>query len=194
LVRFKHFRTIIISKLSPSFNFFPSPRDIGVIIKQVKLEIERERGQSEGKDDYDIESKSKNTRAIKLFSEGKTPVDVAVGLDLPADEVQEIYRQFLGLKNMHKLVEVYDEMQNYLPSLLELFRIIESRGMNKNDILNVLTIINTGQVPFLQKKVSSLTSGIDWLENEIKKKEYNLLMLNKCNGSRAYQRRGRIEL
>lgn len=183
MVRFKHFRTIIISKLSPSFNFFPSPRDIGVIIKQVKLEIERERGQSEGKDDYDIESKSKNTRAIKLFSEGKTPVDVAVGLDLPADEVQEIYRQFLGLKNMHKLVEVYDEMQNYLPSLLELFRIIESRGMNKNDILNVLTIINTGQVPFLQKNVSNLTSGIDWLENEIKKKEYNLLTLNKCNGS-----------
>lgn len=49
---------------------------------------------------------------------------------------------------MYKLVEVYDEMQNYLPSLLELFRIIESRGINKNDILNVLKIINTGQLPY----------------------------------------------
>ena len=39
---------------------------------------------------------------------------------------------------MHQLVEVYDEMENYLPSLLELFRIIESRGINKNDIINVL--------------------------------------------------------
>ena len=41
-------------------------RDIGVIIKRVKLEVERERGQLEEKDDYDIdiESKSKITQAI----------------------------------------------------------------------------------------------------------------------------------
>ena len=163
-----------------------SPRDIGVIIKKVKLEVERERGQLEEKDDYDTESKSKNTQAIKMFSEGKTPVDVVIGLDLRPDEVQEIYRQFLELKNMYKLVEVYDEMENYLPSLLELFRIIESRGINKNDILNVLKIINTGQLPYLQKKVANLTYGIDWLENEIKKKEYNLSALNNMTRELTY--------
>jgi hypothetical protein len=113
-----------------------------------------------------------------MFSEGKTPVDVVIELDLPADEVREIYRQFLELKNMYKLIEVYDEMQNYLPSLLELFRIIESRGINKNDIIDVLMLINTGQVPFLQKKVANLTSAASWLENEIKKKEYNLSVLD----------------
>jgi hypothetical protein len=86
-----------------------SPRDIGVIIKKEKLEVERERGQLEEKDDYDIGSKSKNTRAIKLFSEGKTPVDVVIALDILADEVRGIYRQFLEFKNMHKLVEVYNE-------------------------------------------------------------------------------------
>ena len=164
-----------------------SPRDIGAIIKKVKLEVERERGQLEEKDDYDIESKSKNTQAIKLFSEGKTPVDVVIGLDLPADEVREIYRQFLELKNMHKLVEVYDEMQNYLPSLLELFRIIESRGINKNDIIDVLMLINTGQLPYLQKKVANLTSAASWLENEIKKKEYNLSTLNNRTRELTYR-------
>ena len=155
-----------------------SSRDVSAIIKRVKLQVERERGQLEEKDDYDTESKSKNTQAIKMFSEGKTPVDVVIGLDLPADEVQEIYRQFLELKNMYTLVEVYDEMQNYLPSLLELFRIIESRGINKNDIIDVLMLINTGQVSYLQKKVANLTSAASWLENEIKKKEYNLSVLD----------------
>jgi hypothetical protein len=153
-------------------------RDIGAIIKRIKLEVERERGQLEEKDDYDTESKSQTTQAIKMFSEGKTPVDVVIELDLPADEVREIYRQFLELKNMYKLIEVYDEMQNYLPSLLELFRIIESRGLNKNDIVDVLMLINTGQVPFLQKKVANLTNAIEWLGNEIKKKEYILSTLN----------------
>ena len=122
-----------------------------------------------------------------MFSEGKTPVDVVIELDLPADEVQEIYRQFLGLKNMHKLVEIYDEMQNYLPSLLELFRIIESRGINKNDIIDVLMLINTGQVPYLQKKVANLTSAASWLENEIKKKEYNLSTLNSRTRELTYR-------
>ena len=164
-----------------------SPRDIGVIIKKVKLQVERERGQLEEKDDYDTESKSKNTQAIKMFSEGKTPVDVVIGLDLRPDEVQEIYRQFLELKNMYKLVEVYDEMENYLPSLLELFRIIESRGINKNDIIDVLMLINTGRLPYLQKKVANLTSAVSWLENEIKKKEYNLSTLNSRTRELTYR-------
>jgi hypothetical protein len=89
---------------------------------------------------------------------------------------------------MHKLVEVYDEMENYLPSLLELFRIIESRGINKNDIINVLKIINTGQLAYLQKKVANLTDGVDWLENEIRKKEYNLSILD--NRTRGLTYRG----
>jgi hypothetical protein len=167
-----------------------SPRDICVIIKKVKLQVERERGQLEEKDDYDTESKSKNTQAIKMFSEGKTPVDVVIALDLPADEVREIYRQFLELNNMYNLVEVYDEMQNYLPSLLELFRIIESRGIDKNDIIDVLLLINTGQVPFLQKKVANLTSAASWLENEIKKKEYNLSILNSGTRELTYREDG----
>ena len=76
---------------------------------------------------------------------------MAIESDLPADEVREIYHQFLELKNMYNLVEVYDEMENYLPSFLELFRIIESRGINKNDIIAVLMLINTGKLPYLQK-------------------------------------------
>lgn len=76
------------------------------------MQVERERGQLEKKDDYDTESKSKNTQAIKMFSEGKNLVDIVIVLDLPPDEVREIYRQFLELNNMYKLGEVYDEMQN----------------------------------------------------------------------------------
>jgi hypothetical protein len=155
-----------------------SPRDIGIITNKVKAEIERESGQLEVKVDYDIKARSKTTQAIKLFSEGKKLVDVVITLDLPPEDARIMYREFLGLKNMHKLVEVYDEMQNYLPSFLELFRIVESRGMNKDDIIDVLNLINTGQLPYLQKKVANLTYGINWLENEIKKKEYNLSILH----------------
>jgi hypothetical protein len=160
-------------------------RDIGAITNGYRQEIERVKGHVEERNDHDI--KSKSTQAIKLFSEGKDFVDVVIALDLPPDEVREMYRQFLELKNMHKLVEVYDEMENYLPSLLELFRIIESRGINKNDIIDVLKIINTGQLPYLQKKVANLTDGVDWLENEIRKKEYNLSILDNRTRELTYR-------
>jgi hypothetical protein len=165
-------------------------RDIGVITNKVKAGIERESGQLEEKLDYDIKSKSKTTQAIKLFSEGKNLVDVVVALDLPPEDARIMYREFLGLKNMHKLVEVYDEMQNYLPSFLELFRIVASRGMNKNDIIDVLTLINTGQLPYLQKKVVNLTYAVNWLENEIKKKRYNLSILDNRTRELTYIEEG----
>jgi hypothetical protein len=47
--------------------------------------------------DYNVKSNSKITQAIQLFSEAKAPVDVVIALDIPADEVGEIYRQFLEL-------------------------------------------------------------------------------------------------
>jgi hypothetical protein len=56
--------------------------------------IKRENGQMEEKgDDYDVKSKSKTAKAIKLFSEGKNLVDVVIALDLQPDEVRTIYQQ-----------------------------------------------------------------------------------------------------
>jgi hypothetical protein len=81
-------------------------------------------------------SKSKTTQAIKLFSEGKTPVDVVVALDLQPDDVQGIYQEFLKLQNMHELVSVFDEIQNHLSSFLELFRIFHARGLEKIALLS----------------------------------------------------------
>jgi hypothetical protein len=69
-------------------------RDIGAITRKVKLEADG--GQLE--EDDDIKSKSKTTQAIKLFSELETPVEVAIALDLPVDQVQAIYREYWELE------------------------------------------------------------------------------------------------
>jgi hypothetical protein len=150
---------------------------IGTILKEYKQEIERENGQLEERND-DIKSKSKITQAIKLFSEGKNLAEVVIALDLPANEVRAIYREFLELNNMHKLVKVYDEMRNYLPSLLELFRLIVHRGLDKNDIITIANAISTGQLQYMKKRIQNMTDAENWLENQIEKKEYYLKSLN----------------
>jgi hypothetical protein len=60
-----------------------SIRDISDVIKRHQENIERENGQLEDRsDDYNIKSKSKTTQAIKMFSEGQSPTDVVIELDL----------------------------------------------------------------------------------------------------------------
>jgi hypothetical protein len=75
-------------------------------------------------------------------------VDVVKELDLPPDKVQEMYQQYLQLKNIEELVKVFDE--NYLPSFLELFRIFHSSdiveyGTIEVDTGHTMTTLHLGQ-------------------------------------------------
>jgi hypothetical protein len=75
-------------------------RDIGAAIRKAKLEADGERDQIE---DDDIKSKSKITQAYKLFSELNTPVEVAIELDLPADQVMATYQEYWKLNGMYEI-------------------------------------------------------------------------------------------
>ncbi|MFZ0510540.1 MAG: hypothetical protein WAM14_02940 [Candidatus Nitrosopolaris sp.] len=109
-------------------------RDIGAIINRLKSEAEREAGYID-EEEIDTEPKSKESQAFKLFSKGKTPVEVVIALDLPADEVRAIYRDYWALNVMHKLVEVYEEIRPYLSSILRLHKIVKEQGMGENEVI-----------------------------------------------------------
>jgi regulator of replication initiation timing len=155
-------------------------RDIGAIIKKVKSEADRERGQLG--DDDDIKSKSKTTQAIKLFSELETPVEVAIALDLPADQVHAIYLEYCKLDGMYRLAQIYDEAKYDLHDLLALHRIAKDRGMEKQDIINVLEFVKHNQLRTLQAKVESLRNDIDRLEDEKTKAKIEYFRLKRMIG------------
>jgi hypothetical protein len=113
-------------------------RDIGAITKKVRLKADGERDQLE---EDDIESKSKITQAIKLFSELKSPVEVAIALDLPANQVRAIYREYWELEGMYGLSQIYEEAKYDLDDLLRLHRIVLALGMEKHDIISAFELI-----------------------------------------------------
>jgi hypothetical protein len=75
-----------------------------------------------------------------------------IALEIAADEVRAIYRDFCGLNNMHQLVEIYDEIEDYLPSLLGLHRLVKNQGMGEQEIVNVLKLANSNEIQLLQTK------------------------------------------
>ena len=154
-------------------------RDIGAIINKWKGETEREKCKLEGVYDYNVKSNSKITQAIQLFSEGKAPVDVVIALDIPADEVRAIYREYWELKGMHKLNVIYEEAKNTLPSVLKLHKLVKEQGMAENEVINVLRLANNNELSYLQDKVDYLRNEINNLKLEKAECTNHVLTLSK---------------
>ena len=154
-------------------------RDIGQILNKLKEEKRRQEGDLDERDDVNDTSKSKVTQAIKLFSEGKTPIDVAIALDLPADEVRAIYREYWELKGMYRLAQIYEEAKYDLRTFLRLHKIVNDLGMGEQEIINVLKLANNNELPYLQEKVEYFRNQINILELEKSKCTNDVLALNR---------------
>ena len=66
--------------------------DIGKIIRKMN---------GQNNDCIDLKDKSIETRAIYLFSIGRTPLEVAIELNLPASEVHNMQEEFWALNQLH---------------------------------------------------------------------------------------------
>ncbi|HYA82663.1 MAG TPA: hypothetical protein VEH06_04335 [Candidatus Bathyarchaeia archaeon] len=149
-------------------------RDIGAIINKAKLQAERERGYTN-----DEEPKSPESRAFKMFSEGKSPVEVAIALDQPGDRVRAFYREYWELTGRYKVAQIYDEARYNLYDLLKLHKVVKNLGMEENDLVKVLELAKHNELEHLQWKVEYLRNEVNMLEKEKWKSTNQILKLNR---------------
>jgi transposase len=79
-------------------------RDIGSILKKSGEKEEEE------KEEKQPSLLSPSTQAYHLFSKSKTPLQVAIALDLSEYETTKFYQEYWNLKQMHELRMVYEEI------------------------------------------------------------------------------------
>ena len=97
-----------------------SPRDIRVILNKVvekKIEGSKEEDNINSKKERQL---SVSAQAYKLFSEGKTPLEGAIALNLTESEATKFYREYWKLKQLHNLNMVYEELKDDIESFLRL--------------------------------------------------------------------------
>lgn len=51
-----------------------------------------------------------------------------------------MHREYLELTGRYKLAQIYDEARYDRPGLLRLYRIVQSLGLNEQDMINVLDL------------------------------------------------------
>ena len=117
-----------------------------------------------------ITKSSLSSRAFKLFSDGKRPVQVAIDLDIDCEKVRKFWTEFLQLQNMKKLYNIYIENEYHLD---DLFRIYYFMLRNEIPIKNCEDVLRAANdVINLNQMISNLKGEIEKLNQT--KNNYSL--------------------
>src|SRR5215203_2230287 len=162
-----------------------SPRDTGVILNKV---IEEKREREEGVKQQDNTCAEKNqeqkyeqhpslsTQAYRLFSERKTPLEVAIALNLRESEATKFYKEYWKLKRLHNLTLIYEETKGDIEPFLKLYRLSKAKGMGLKQVVNLLAIANN-DLPAVEEKFKRLRNDMNMLQFQRRIDERNLSQL-----------------
>jgi hypothetical protein len=110
-------------------------RDIGVILNKAveeKTEGSKERDDAGKNQPEEEQNLSLPAQAYKLFSDRKTPLEVAIELNVGESEVTKFYREYWKLKQLHNLNMVYEELRGDIEPFSS-FAVL--MGQNNNNIV-----------------------------------------------------------
>jgi hypothetical protein len=120
------------------------------------------------------QSTSINSRAFELFSEGKTPLDIAIKLNLRADEAIRLHHEYFMLLGCNEFTKVYPRIKDDPWPFVNLYRLIMEKQMSTEHVMKLLEIANN-DLPLIELKYENL------------KKELNLLDYKKNNANKDYR-------
>jgi hypothetical protein len=162
-----------------------SPRDIGVILNKVvegkkteglKEELQQQDNNTDTQKNQE-QHLSLSTQAYKLFSEGKTPLEVSIALNLRESEATKFCRQYWKLKQLHNLNMVYEEIKDDVTSFLKLYNLSKGKGLGIQQIVDVLAVANN-DLPAIEERFKRLRNDISMLQSQKHTCKRNLYQLN----------------
>jgi hypothetical protein len=130
-------------------------RDIGAILNKAIEEKETSKEQAE--------KMSQSTQAYKLFSEGKSPVQVAIALNIREPEVAKFYVEYWKLVQLHSLNWVYEQVKDDIRYFVKLYISAKVARMGVEQVVNLLKIANN-DLPLVEHKCERLKREVDDLE------------------------------
>jgi hypothetical protein len=141
-----------------------SPRDIAVILnKVIEEKTEGEEGIKQNNNDGDKNQQCLSAQAYKLFSNRKTPLEVAIALNLRESEATKFYKEYWKLKQLHNLNMVYEETKGDIEPFLKLYKLAKRKGIGVRHVVDILAIANN-DLPNIQYRYERLKREVNKLE------------------------------
>jgi DNA-binding CsgD family transcriptional regulator len=147
-----------------------SLRDIGFILKkgQVNHGITATIMDNGNNSNNNKPANEKATQAYKLFSEGKTPVEVAIQLSLSEKEVTKYYMEYWRLKGLYGLYHIYQESKGNLSYFLNIYTLVKRQAITADNIEWFVNMVNIGtyKIPDLQKQYAKLQDEVQVIDHQ----------------------------
>jgi hypothetical protein len=154
-----------------------SPRDIHAIIKEEKAKRQRLKDQQQ--------QEETSSKAYKLFSDGKKPVEVAIELSLIEQAASKYYREYWRLKRLYILNSIFKATNGELGTFLKLYRLMKEKGMTIENVVNAVEIA-IHKLPYMEGLYKQVKDEVEKLQhirqllvNDIEELKYKLSILDK---------------
>ena len=112
-----------------------------------------------------VQSLSKASQAYQMFSEGKSPMEVAIALDLREPEVTQLFKESWTLKQIYDLNSIYLETKGNLGLFVKLFTLSQEAGINAEHVVRILRLTED-DLSRLEGKYYNLKSQVKLLEEK----------------------------
>ena len=155
-----------------------SPRDIHAIVNEEQTGRQQYRHQQQ--------QEERSSKAYKLFSAGKKPVQVVTTLNIREPEVSKLYRGHWKLTGLDKLNTIHKETNAKIWPVWKLYqRLVKKRRMSIEQVVNAVDIASH-KLPHLESLYEQVKDEIDKLQyirqgllNNIAALKYKILTLDK---------------
>jgi len=147
-----------------------SIRDISPTLKEEDLKRQRLKDQEQ--------QEELSSKAYKLFSEKKSPIEVAVALSLREPEATKLYREYWRLRGLDKLNTIYQETNGKIWPIWKLYKqLIKEKGMGLEKVANIVEIA-IHKLPFMESLYEQVKEQVDKMQYKIQQSEKDLNTLN----------------
>jgi hypothetical protein len=138
--------------------------DISFIIKKKEAE-EEEENNNINKDKNHQQQLSPFTKAYKLYSKGKSPVQVAIDLNIQESQATQFYKEYWRLRGFHELNSIYEKTNGKIWIIVELYKnLIENRGMSIDQIVNAVDTA-ANKLPYIESLYEQAKEEVDNLRD-----------------------------
>jgi transposase len=142
-----------------------SVRDIGEIVNKAKQEKERQ------------EHKSIQVQAYELFSKCKTPLEVAIILNVREAQASAYYWEYLRLIQLDDITKIYQEVGSGVWDFVKLCKEAKAANIGVSQVINLLNIANN-ELSSVQHRYEMLQEHNNKFDSIIKTKSQELQHLN----------------
>ena len=113
---------------------------------------------------------------MDLFYQGKKPIEVSITLNLNASKISKLYKDYLKLEGFHRLVSLYEEINDNLSLFLKLYYAIIQNNIKLSEIVNLVK--NSNELANLKSAIQMKRYHLYSIEEKIKQYQTQIQMMN----------------